>query len=44
MNEGFFVGHFPEAPVMPGVLMLKLWRKQEDISVKHCSRSRKLLF
>jgi UDP-3-O-[3-hydroxymyristoyl] N-acetylglucosamine deacetylase/3-hydroxyacyl-[acyl-carrier-protein] dehydratase len=21
MNEGFFVGHFPEAPVMPGVLI-----------------------
>jgi UDP-3-O-[3-hydroxymyristoyl] N-acetylglucosamine deacetylase/3-hydroxyacyl-[acyl-carrier-protein] dehydratase len=23
MNENFFVGHFPEAPVMPGVLIVE---------------------
>ena len=23
MNEGFFVGHFPGAPVMPGVLQIE---------------------
>jgi UDP-3-O-[3-hydroxymyristoyl] N-acetylglucosamine deacetylase/3-hydroxyacyl-[acyl-carrier-protein] dehydratase len=28
MNENFFVGHFPEAPVMPGVIIVE-WHKQE---------------
>jgi UDP-3-O-[3-hydroxymyristoyl] N-acetylglucosamine deacetylase/3-hydroxyacyl-[acyl-carrier-protein] dehydratase len=23
MNENFFVGHFPEAPVMPGVIIVE---------------------
>ena len=30
MNEPFFVGHFPNEPVMPGVLILKQWLKQEE--------------
>jgi UDP-3-O-[3-hydroxymyristoyl] N-acetylglucosamine deacetylase/3-hydroxyacyl-[acyl-carrier-protein] dehydratase len=42
MNENFFVGHFPEAPVMPGVLLLRLWHKQEVFSFKYRSRSREL--
>jgi 3-hydroxymyristoyl/3-hydroxydecanoyl-(acyl carrier protein) dehydratase len=38
MNEGFFVGHFPEAPVMPGVLIKGANRR----NIKALSRSRKL--
>ena len=26
-NEPMFTGHFPEQPIMPGVLILKLWRR-----------------
>jgi UDP-3-O-[3-hydroxymyristoyl] N-acetylglucosamine deacetylase/3-hydroxyacyl-[acyl-carrier-protein] dehydratase len=29
INEDFFRGHFPDNPVMPGVLWLRPWRKQE---------------
>ena len=25
LNEPFFQGHFPEVPVMPSVLILRLW-------------------
>ena len=28
INEPFFNGHFPQYPVMPGVLIMELWRKQ----------------
>ncbi len=28
MNEDFFIGHFPGAPVMPGVFKLRLWHKE----------------
>ena len=27
MNEPFFMGHFPDNPVMPGVLILEAWLK-----------------
>lgn len=27
INEPFFQGHFPQKPVMPGVLMLEPWRR-----------------
>lgn len=28
INEPFFNGHFPQYPVMPGVLIMEHWRKQ----------------
>jgi UDP-3-O-[3-hydroxymyristoyl] N-acetylglucosamine deacetylase/3-hydroxyacyl-[acyl-carrier-protein] dehydratase len=40
MNENFFVGHFPEAPVMPGVLIVEAMAQTGGI--KYSSRSRKL--
>ena len=30
-NEGFFVGHFPEHPVMPGVLMIEAMAQAASI-------------
>ena len=27
MNENYFMGHFPNNPVMPGFFKLKLWLK-----------------
>ncbi len=33
MNEGFFVGHFPEEPVMPGVLILEAMAQTGGILV-----------
>jgi UDP-3-O-[3-hydroxymyristoyl] N-acetylglucosamine deacetylase/3-hydroxyacyl-[acyl-carrier-protein] dehydratase len=36
MNENFFVGHFPEAPVMPGVLIKQA---QTGGILKYSSRS-----
>ena len=28
-NEPYFSGHFPEEPVMPGVLIVRPWPRQE---------------
>jgi 3-hydroxymyristoyl/3-hydroxydecanoyl-(acyl carrier protein) dehydratase len=39
MNENFFVGHFPEAPVMPGVLIVEAMANRRYI-IKYRSRSR----
>jgi len=33
MNENFFVGHFPEAPVMPGVLIVEAMAQTGGILV-----------
>ncbi len=33
MNEGFFVGHFPGAPVMPGVLIVEAMAQTGGILV-----------
>jgi len=33
MNEPFFVGHFPEAPVMPGVLQVEAMAQTGGILV-----------
>jgi len=33
MNEGFFVGHFPDAPVMPGVLIVEAMAQTGGILV-----------
>jgi UDP-3-O-[3-hydroxymyristoyl] N-acetylglucosamine deacetylase/3-hydroxyacyl-[acyl-carrier-protein] dehydratase len=38
MNENFFVGHFPEAPVMPGVIIVEAMAGR-DISIEYSSRS-----
>jgi 3-hydroxymyristoyl/3-hydroxydecanoyl-(acyl carrier protein) dehydratase len=36
MNENFFVGHFPEAPVMPGVLIVEaMAQNRRYISIKY---------
>jgi UDP-3-O-[3-hydroxymyristoyl] N-acetylglucosamine deacetylase/3-hydroxyacyl-[acyl-carrier-protein] dehydratase len=33
MNENFFVGHFPEAPVMPGVIIVEAMAQTGGILV-----------
>jgi UDP-3-O-[3-hydroxymyristoyl] N-acetylglucosamine deacetylase/3-hydroxyacyl-[acyl-carrier-protein] dehydratase len=35
MNEPFFVGHFPQEPVMPGVLMIEAMAQTGGIFVLH---------
>ncbi len=35
MNEPFFVGHFPQEPVMPGVLMVEAMAQTGGILVLH---------
>ena len=43
MNETFFVGHFPGAPVMPGVLIVEAMAQTGGIlGFKYRSRPRKL--
>ena len=27
VNEPFFAGHFPDHPIMPGVLVVEAWRR-----------------
>jgi UDP-3-O-[3-hydroxymyristoyl] N-acetylglucosamine deacetylase/3-hydroxyacyl-[acyl-carrier-protein] dehydratase len=39
MNENFFVGHFPEAPVMPGNNCRSNGTNRRDISIEYSSRS-----
>jgi UDP-3-O-[3-hydroxymyristoyl] N-acetylglucosamine deacetylase/3-hydroxyacyl-[acyl-carrier-protein] dehydratase len=35
MNEGFFVGHFPDEPVMPGVLQIEAMAQTGGVFVLH---------
>lgn len=35
MNEPFFVGHFPEKPVMPGVLIIEAMAQTSAVLVVH---------
>ncbi len=41
MNEPFFQGHFPEIPVMPGVLILEALGQAGGV-LAHCSMPEKL--
>ena len=45
-NEGFFIGHFPEHPVMPGVLMIEAMAQASSIIGKALMNGKKgvLLF
>jgi len=43
MNEDFFIGHFPGAPVMPGVLIVEAMAQTGGILIlSYSSRSWKL--
>ena len=35
VNEGFFIGHFPEEPVMPGVLIIEAMAQVGGLLVLH---------
>ncbi len=35
MNESFFVGHFPDAPVMPGVIIVEAMAQTGGFSTKY---------
>ena len=43
MNEPFFVGHFPEEPVMPGVLIVEAMAQCGDSGVESGGRPGELL-
>ncbi len=45
-NEPFFVGHFPEYPVMPGVLIIEALAQTAGVLILHSipDRARKLVF
>lgn len=32
LNEPFFTGHFPNNPIMPGVLIIEAWRSFQVFS------------
>lgn len=42
MNEHFFVGHFPEAPIMPGVLVLEALAQTGGILVHQKLQTEKI--
>ncbi len=42
MNEHFFVGHFPEAPIMPGVLILEALAQTGGILVHQKLQTEKI--
>lgn len=42
MNEHFFVGHFPEAPIMPGVLILEALAQTGGILVHQKTQTEKI--
>lgn len=42
MNEPFFVGHFPEAPIMPGVLILEALAQTGGILVYQKTQTEKI--
>ncbi len=39
MNEPFFVGHFPQQPVMPGVLIIEAMAQASAILAYHSTQS-----
>ncbi len=37
INEPFFNGHFPQHPIMPGVLIIEPWPRRPASSGSRCS-------